>query len=87
MRKFVFAAIAALTLTACSQTEQGAAIGGLAGAAIGGAATGDVGGAVVGGAIGATAGALIGHANERGQCYYRDRRGHRYVARCPRGYY
>lgn len=76
-----------LPLGACSQTEQGAAVGGLGGAAVGAAVAGDpVQGAVIGGAVGAVAGALIGHANERGQCRYRDRYGRSYIARCPRGY-
>ena len=76
-----------IPLGACSQTEKGAAIGGLGGAAVGAAvANNAVEGAVVGGAVGAVAGALIGHASERGQCRYRDRYGRVYVARCPRGY-
>lgn len=73
----------------CTQTEQGAAIGGLGGAAIGSAvaAPGNrAEGALVGGAIGAVAGALIGRANEPGDCYYRDSAGRRYIARCPSGY-
>lgn len=66
----------------CTQTEKGAAIGGLGGAAVGAAVSGDAGGAIVGGVVGATAGALIGAANEPGKCYYRDRRGRRYIAAC-----
>jgi outer membrane lipoprotein SlyB len=74
-------------LAACSQTEKGAAVGGLGGAAIGAAVAGDpVQGAVVGGAAGALAGAVIGHASEAGQCRYRDRNGRIYVGRCPEGY-
>jgi hypothetical protein len=87
MKKMLIVAALLIPLGACSQTEQGAAIGGLGGAAVGAAVTGDpVQGAVVGGAVGAVAGALIGHASERGQCRYRDRHGRVYVARCPNGY-
>lgn len=71
-------------LAACSQTERGAAIGGLGGAAVGAAVAGDpVKGAVIGGAVGTVAGALIGNANEPGKCRYRDRYGQVYVASCP----
>ncbi|MGN6145296.1 MAG: YMGG-like glycine zipper-containing protein [Mesorhizobium sp.] len=87
MKKMVVLMALLLPLGACSQTEQGAAVGGLGGAAVGAAVAGDpVEGAVIGGAVGAVAGALIGHASERGQCRYRDRYGRTYVARCPRGY-
>ncbi|MEP9395962.1 glycine zipper domain-containing protein [Mesorhizobium sp. KR2-14] len=87
MRNTLIALAAAAALAGCTQTERGAVIGGATGAAIGGAVSGDVEGAVVGGAIGATAGALIGRASERGRCVYRDYRGARYIARCPRGYW
>ena len=87
MRNALLALIVLVPLTACSQTEKGAAIGGLGGAAVG-AAVASPGntaeGALVGGAVGA--GALIGAANEPGDCYYRDRSGRRYIARCPEGY-
>ncbi|PWJ85936.1 outer membrane protein with glycine zipper [Pseudaminobacter salicylatoxidans] len=86
MRNVLFALAATAALAACTPTEQGAFIGGATGAAVGGAVSGDVGGALIGGAIGATAGALIGRASEPGRCYFRDRHGRRYVARCPRGY-
>jgi len=87
MKKILVMLALALPLGACSQTQQGAAVGGLGGAAVGAAVAGDpVEGAVIGGAVGAVAGALIGHANERGQCRYRDRYGRVYVDRCPRGY-
>ena len=82
MRKFLLMAVAALAVAGCSQTEKGAAIGGLGGAAVGAAVSGDAGGAIVGGVVGATAGALIGRANEPGKCYYRGRDGRRYTARC-----
>ncbi|WP_274628422.1 glycine zipper domain-containing protein [Arvimicrobium flavum] len=83
MRNLIVAAVVALTVAGCSQTERGAAIGGLGGAAVGAAVAGDAAeGAVVGGLIGATAGALIGNANEPGKCYYRGRDGRRYIANC-----
>ena len=89
MRNALLALIVLVPLAACSQTERGAAIGGLGGAAVG-AAVASPGntaeGALVGGAVGAVAGALIGAANEPGDCYYRDRRGRRYIDRCPDGY-
>lgn len=87
MRKILLLATLLLPIAACSQTEQGAAIGGLGGAAIGSAVANDpVEGAVLGGAIGALGGALIGNASERGQCRFRDRYGRVYTARCPSDY-
>ncbi|TIO06567.1 YMGG-like glycine zipper-containing protein [Mesorhizobium sp.] len=87
MRKTMLLMALLVPLGACSQTEKGAAVGGLGGAAVGAAVAGDpVEGAVIGGAVGAVAGALIGRASESGQCRYRDRYGRVYVARCPRGY-
>ncbi|KUM23737.1 hypothetical protein AU467_07750 [Mesorhizobium loti] len=87
MKKAMVILVLATALGACSQTEKGAAIGGLGGAAVGAAvAKNPVQGAVVGGAVGAVAGALIGHASESGQCRYRDRYGRVYIARCPQGY-
>ena len=86
MKSFAFIvalSIGAVSLTACTATEQGATIGGVTGAAIGGATTGTPQGALVGGAIGAAAGALIGKASQPGECYYRDRYGRRYIAACP----
>ncbi|AEH85458.1 MULTISPECIES: YMGG-like glycine zipper-containing protein [Mesorhizobium] len=87
MTKILTILVLATALGACSQTEKGAAVGGLGGAAVGAAVAGDpVQGAVVGGAVGAVAGALIGHASESGKCRYRDRYGRVYVDRCPSGY-
>ncbi|WP_457941099.1 YMGG-like glycine zipper-containing protein [Mesorhizobium sp. 10J20-29] len=89
MRNTIFVVMCLIPLAACSQTERGAAIGGLGGAAVGAAvaAPGNTAeGALIGGAVGAAAGALIGSANEPGKCYYRDRAGRRYIARCPDGY-
>ncbi|MDK1488595.1 glycine zipper domain-containing protein [Sinorhizobium sp. 7-81] len=82
MKKILVAAALILPLTACTQTEKGAAIGAVSGGIIGGAITDDVGGAAVGAAVGGVAGALIGRANEPGRCIYRDRYGRRYTARC-----
>lgn len=90
MKKLVLSLALLVPLAACSQTQQGATIGGLGGAAIGSAvaAPGNrAEGALVGGAVGAVAGGLIGHANEPSQCRYRDRYGRTYVAPCQRGYY
>ena len=89
MKKILVLVAVVLSIAGCSQTERGAAIGGLGGAAVG-AAVASPGntaeGALVGGAVGAVAGALIGRASEPGDCYYRDRYGRRYVDRCPSGY-
>ena len=88
MKKLLMLTVLLVPLAACSQTEQGAAVGGLGGAAIGAAVARDpVEGAVIGGALGTVTGALIGNASERGKCRYRDRYGRVYTARCPDGYY
>ncbi len=89
MKKLIVLMGLLVPLAACSQTEQGAAIGGLGGAAIGSAVASPgnrAEGALVGGAVGAVAGALIGSANEPNRCRYRDRYGRVYVAQCPRNY-
>ena len=89
MKKLIVLLGLLVPLAACSQTEQGAAIGGLGGAAIGSAVAAPgsrAEGALIGGAVGAVAGAMIGSANEAGRCRYRDRYGRVYVAQCPRGY-
>ena len=87
MKKLIVMMALLLPLGACSQTEQGAAIGGLGGAAVGAAVANDpVEGALIGGAVGAVAGALIGNASESGKCRYRNRYGRVYVADCPRDY-
>lgn len=87
MKKLMIMLALALPLGACSQTEQGAAVGGLGGAAVGAAVAGNpVEGAVIGGAVGAVAGALIGNATERDRCRYRDGYGRVYVNECPRDY-
>lgn len=87
MKTILIVVAAALVLSACSTTEQGAGVGALAGGAIGAATTGTVAGTAVGAGIGAAAGAVIGNvAGKDNMCYYRDRQGHRYEARCPSNY-
>ncbi|MGN6550933.1 MAG: glycine zipper domain-containing protein [Pararhizobium sp.] len=87
MRIIIALLMIAAAIVGCTPTEQGATIGAASGAAIGGAVTGKAGGALAGAAIGGVAGALIGRASEGSdQCYYRDRYGRRYTARCPSGY-
>jgi|SwirhisoilCB2_FD_contig_41_6727257_length_382_multi_12_in_0_out_0_1 hypothetical protein len=83
------AGMAALSLAACTTTEQGAGIGAVAGGVVGAATTGTVAGAAIGAGVGAVAGAVIGHVADRdGYCYYRadHHHHHRWVARCPGGY-
>ena len=88
MKKMIVLMALLLPVAACSQTERGAAIGGLGGAAVGAAVADDpAAGAVVGGAVGAVAGALIGQASEDGMCRYRGRYGRVYTARCPSDYH
>ena len=82
MRRMVFALMAVATLAGCTNTEKGAALGGVAGGVAGGLLTGDAGGVVVGAAVGAIGGALIGRATEPGYCRYRRNNGTTYVARC-----
>ena len=76
--------IVALSLTACETTDQNAAAGALAGAAVGAAIADDnkVQGALIGAAVGVAASTLIGPAPTRGQCYYRNSRGERFIAAC-----
>ncbi|VVT25115.1 glycine zipper domain-containing protein [Rhizobium sp. EC-SD404] len=82
MKKTLAIALLALPLAACTQTQQGAVVGGVGGAAIG-AAVGGTDGALIGGAAGAVGGALIGRASENNnQCIYEDRYGRRYTAAC-----
>ena len=77
-----------LAATACTPTQEGAAIGAGTGALIGTAIDdGGLGGALVGAAVGTAAGALVGRAAEgNNKCYYRDRYGREYVDSCPNGY-
>jgi surface antigen len=90
MHKFLIIACAALSLTACTTTQQGAALGAGAGAIVGAATTGSVVGTVVGAGVGGVVGAAAGnmlrpvpHSNNR--CIYEDRYGRQYEDTCPRG--
>ncbi|HEV7292131.1 MAG TPA: glycine zipper domain-containing protein [Devosia sp.] len=90
MHKFVIAAAATLSLTACTATQQGAAVGAGAGAIVGAAATGNVVGTAVGAGIGGVVGAATGDLLGRAQgtddrCVYQRADGTRYVDVCPRG--
>ena len=88
MKKILVVLALMTPVAACSQTEQGAVIGGLGGAAIGSAVASPgnrAEGARVGGAVGVVAGALIGKATEPGKCYYYDKYNRRVIAPCPDG--
>jgi hypothetical protein len=90
MHKFLIIAATALSLAACTTTQQGAAVGAGVGGVTGALATGNVVGAAVGAGVGAVAGAAVGElvgysGNSRTQCVYRDRNGRQYVDTCPRG--
>ena len=81
--------IAALSMTACTTSEQrtaGYGVGGAAlGALAGGAITGSGRGALAGAAIGGVAGTLVGAAQTRNgvqYCRYRDNHGRVYEAPC-----
>ena len=76
----VGAVCCALGVAGCTETEKGAAFGGIAGAAVGGAASGSVGGALLGAGIGALAGAVLVESS-RGWCTYRYQ-GRLYRERC-----
>lgn len=93
MKKTIIAAMGALTLglAGCQGVDQNvalpAAVGAGGGALIGQAIGRDTSSTLIGAGIGAAAGALVGAAaNRPGECVYRDGRGQRYVAQCPRGY-
>ncbi len=87
MKKIIALLVVGAAIAGCTPTQQGATIGAASGAAIGGIATGTTKGALVGAAIGGVAGALLGRVSENSDdCYYRDRYGRRYTARCPAGY-
>jgi hypothetical protein len=86
MKKLILTlAMLTLPLAACQTSDQNAAAGALGGAALGAAVSGSgdrLTGALVGAAVGVAASTLIGPAPQRGQCYYRDRNGNRFVADC-----
>ena len=83
--------VAALSLSACTSTQKGAAVGLGAGAVIGGATTGTLtgaaAGAVIGGVTGAVAGELVGrYDKDPTRCVWRAPDGTRYLAPCsPNG--
>ncbi len=90
MRKIIITLAAVLSLSACTSTQQGAAVGAVTGGVIGGAASGNVVGAGIGAAagagIGAVAGELLGrNANNPDQCYYRTPQGRTIIDDCPQG--
>jgi surface antigen len=90
MHKFLIIAAAVLSLSACTTTQQGAAVGAGAGAIVGAATTGSVLGTVVGagvgGVVGAAAGNMLGRVpNSNNLCWYRNSRGQEYKDTCPRG--
>lgn len=89
IKKILVIGIACASLlagTACTRTQQAAAVGAGAGAVIGGVTTGTLGGAAVGAAVGGVAGALVGQvAGEPERCYFRAPDGRLYIDNCPRG--
>lgn len=91
MHKFLIIAATALSLAACTTTQQGAVIGGVGGAVVGASATG---GSLLGTAVGAGVGTVVGAAagNVLGRvsgsnniCIYQRADGSRYRDTCPRG--
>ncbi|TCT42086.1 glycine zipper 2TM domain-containing protein [Martelella mediterranea] len=79
--------VSALAATACTPTQEGAAIGAGTGAAGALLLGGNAGETLAATAVGAAAGALIGRTQEgSNKCYYRDRYGREYVDSCPSGY-
>ena len=85
MRKIVAISVVALSLAACTTTQQrtagGALIGSGTGAVIGGIAGGGRG-AAIGAAVGTGTGAVIGAATSPGDCYARDYYGRMVPVRC-----
>lgn len=72
-----------LTFAGCNTVDRdNAVIGGAAGAVIGGVASGSLEGAAVGGAVGAGAAVLLGRILNTDRCWYKNRRGVPYIARC-----
>lgn len=90
MHKILIIAATALSLAACTSTQQGATVGAVGGAVIGAAATGNVVGTAVGAGIGAVAGAAAGDLLGRvdgsnNRCVYQRSNGTRYIDICPGG--
>jgi surface antigen len=89
MKKLLIILAAALSLSACTTTEQGAGVGAVAGGVLGAATTGTVAGTAVGAGIGAVAGAVLARAiDDPTQCWYWGDRHHTYKVKraCPDGY-
>jgi outer membrane lipoprotein SlyB len=85
-RYLLLVAALPFALSACTPTEQNAALGALGGAAVGAAVSSDKDrekGALVGAVVGAAAATLLGPAPTSGQCRYRDQYGNEYIAACP----
>jgi hypothetical protein len=86
--KSTLIALSALALVAgCTTAEHDAAVGAGVGATIGAIATGKPGGALIGALAGGATGVLLGAATHKGECRYRNKKGHIYIAPCPAGYY
>ncbi|UYO00743.1 MAG: hypothetical protein KIT02_05895 [Devosia sp.] len=91
MHKILIIAATALSLAACTTTQQGATVGAVGGAVVGAAATGgNLVGTAVGAGIGAVAGAAAGDILGRvegspDRCVYQRADGTRYIALCPQG--
>lgn len=86
MKQILLMGVVLLSISACSTTQQGAAVGATAGAIIGGVTTNSVAGAAVGAAVGGVTGALVGKvAGTKDRCYYRGRNGRLYQDECPSG--
>jgi phage tail tape-measure protein len=90
MHKFLIIAATALSLAACSTTQQGAAIGAAGGAIVGAATTGNIVGTAVGagigGVVGAAAGEVLGRVEgTNNMCIYQRPDGTRYRDVCPQG--
>lgn len=92
MHKILIITVTALSMAACTTTQQGATVGAIGGGVVGAAATGgSLVGTAVGAGIGAVAGAAVGdavrvHNRSRNQCVYVDRYGREFIDTCaPRG--
>lgn len=90
MHKYLIIAATCLSLTACTTTQQGAAVGAGAGAIVGAATTGSVLGTAVGAGVGAVvggaAGNVLGRVNGSDNiCIYQRADGSRYRDTCPQG--
>jgi hypothetical protein len=90
MHKILIVAATALSLAACTTTQQGAAVGAGIGGVTGALVSGNVVGAAVGAGVGAVAGAAAGevlgyYGESRDRCVYQRPDGTRYVDTCPRG--